>query len=1171
MFGDFGSTLHQAGSRYVGPFAIAVIALTASPAKGQIQPGEKPAVEAVTRETVESRIKEAEESQELAEDTKARIRELYQQALQDLDVAAGLSAQAAAFDDMAVNVQVKLQATKTQLDDLGSTATVAVPEDAAVTDLEQLLKKEEAELSRLKQDLARLDAEPARRQARRTEVPSSATSIRERLANIEKQLAVPAPADEPPLLTIAQQLRGRIQRQLLEQELATGEKELVAYAADATELVPLQRDLAARLVGQSESRVAQFLEMTNRRRQDEARKLAAVARMEAARAHPLLQPEASVNQAFAEQSEKLAPQIHAVSLELERTNQELERVQSEVKTTREKTDRGGLTEGIGLLLRRQLATLPDVRRHRRSLLARRSEMRSAELLLIDLYDARYALSDTEREVERKIAALRPLPADVDEDDLRRALRDLLETRKGLLDKLIQSQDSYFDLLVKFDSAEDELIKEVRAYSEYLRERVLWIRSAQVWSPGDLKPAGEAVGWLLRPDNWSDVGWALIPYGSRVRTLLGDDTPQRWTEIVSNVGTEMGKRPWPLVGSLLFIVYFVLLVANQRRIRRRIGELGDQAARRNCQRFLLTFHALVATVLISLLWPSLLLFLAWRLTTAVGPSDFARAVGHGLGLAGGYVLSFQLLRQICRSKGLAVAHFDWPAEASKLLRSSLRTLLTFSLPFVVVVTSLHGQSNESWQNSLARMCCIAALAVVSIVAHRLFRPNGEFFQAVLRSAPESWLWRLRRVWYGAAVFAPLVLAALALVGYYYTAYALAFRLQQTLWLVLILLVLASLVQRWLLVNRRRLAMDQALERRRTAQAQAAAAEKGTLSVSIAAVATTELDLGEMSQQSRQLLRVSLFVAAVLGMWFIWVDVLPALGILEDVRLWQVSVRDELQWITLEHLVFGLMIVAVMVLAVKNIPGLLELTLLQRLPLDAGARYASTTCIRYLITLIGLIFAFRIIGIEWSQYQWLVAAASVGLGFGLQEIFANFVSGLIVLMERPVRVGDIVTVEGVTGVVSRIRMRATTVTNWDRQEYIVPNKEFVTGRLLNWTLSNAINRVLVNVGVAYGADTERATEVLLSVANDSPLVLDDPPPVATFQGFGDSTLSFVLRCYLPNLDNRLATIHELHTEVHRRFAEAGIEIAFPQRDIHIRSSEPPFVIDDRRAAVAPSEPV
>jgi potassium efflux system protein len=175
----------------------------------------------------------------------------------------------------------------------------------------------------------------------------------------------------------------------------------------------------------------------------------------------------------------------------------------------------------------------------------------------------------------------------------------------------------------------------------------------------------------------------------------------------------------------------------------------------------------------------------------------------------------------------------------------------------------------------------------------------------------------------------------------------------------------------------------------------------------------------------------------------------------------------------------------------------------------------------------------------------------LAFGLQEMFANFVAGIIILFERPVRVGDIVTVDDVTGVVSRIRIRATSITNWDRKEYVVPNKEFITGRVLNWTLSDNINRIIINVGVAYGSDTEKARQLLLKVATEHPLTMDEPPSMATFEGFGDNSLNFVLRTFLPSMENRLQVIHELHTGIDRAFREAGIEIAFPQRDLHIRS--------------------
>jgi potassium-dependent mechanosensitive channel len=149
---------------------------------------------------------------------------------------------------------------------------------------------------------------------------------------------------------------------------------------------------------------------------------------------------------------------------------------------------------------------------------------------------------------------------------------------------------------------------------------------------------------------------------------------------------------------------------------------------------------------------------------------------------------------------------------------------------------------------------------------------------------------------------------------------------------------------------------------------------------------------------------------------------------------------------------------------------------------------------------------------------------------------------------------VTIGNIDGVVSRMRIRATTLTTWDRKEYLVPNKEFITGRVLNWTLSNSINRVIITAGIAYGSDTELARELLLKAAQEHPIVLEDPPPIATFEGFGDNALNFLLRCYLPNLDNRLVTITELHTTIDKAFRKAGITIAFPQRDVHLDSTHP-----------------
>jgi potassium efflux system protein len=193
--------------------------------------------------------------------------------------------------------------------------------------------------------------------------------------------------------------------------------------------------------------------------------------------------------------------------------------------------------------------------------------------------------------------------------------------------------------------------------------------------------------------------------------------------------------------------------------------------------------------------------------------------------------------------------------------------------------------------------------------------------------------------------------------------------------------------------------------------------------------------------------------------------------------------------------------------------------------------------------------------------------VGIGFGLQEIVANFISGLIILFERPIRVGDVVTVGDTDGVVTKIRIRATTIRNGDRKELLVPNKEFITSRLLNWSLSDKVTRVMVTAGVAYGTDVERAHALLREAAEAHERVLADPKPVLSLAGFGDNSPTLILRAFIDDLDYRLATISDLHKAINRKFEQAGIVIAFPQRDLHLDTREPLRV---RVAALRPDGP-
>ena len=173
--------------------------------------------------------------------------------------------------------------------------------------------------------------------------------------------------------------------------------------------------------------------------------------------------------------------------------------------------------------------------------------------------------------------------------------------------------------------------------------------------------------------------------------------------------------------------------------------------------------------------------------------------------------------------------------------------------------------------------------------------------------------------------------------------------------------------------------------------------------------------------------------------------------------------------------------------------------------------------------------------------------------MQEIFANFVSGIILLFERPIRVGDTVTINDVSGTVAKIRIRAIILIDPDRKEVIVPNKSFVTGQVINWALSNTVTRLVISIGVAYGSDLELVKRLLLQAANEQPSVLKDPEPRALFLNFGASTLEHELRVYVGQLSERISTIDALNRRINELFAEHNIDIAFNQLDVFIKNKD------------------
>jgi potassium efflux system protein len=221
------------------------------------------------------------------------------------------------------------------------------------------------------------------------------------------------------------------------------------------------------------------------------------------------------------------------------------------------------------------------------------------------------------------------------------------------------------------------------------------------------------------------------------------------------------------------------------------------------------------------------------------------------------------------------------------------------------------------------------------------------------------------------------------------------------------------------------------------------------------------------------------------------------------------------------------------------------------LPRGVPNAISTFANYSIVVIGVFVGAGILGIGLSNLALIVGALGVGIGFGLQNIVNNFVSGLILLFERPVQVGDAVQLGAVSGRITRIGFRASQVRTYNGSEVVVPNGELVSTQLINWTLSDRRRRLELSVGVAYGTDPDRVSSILAEVLKADPEVLVDPAPIIVFEAFGDSALTFRIMAWIADFENGWKSIHRINVAIARAFAAEGIEVPFPQRDLHVKS--------------------
>jgi len=1142
---------------------------------------------AITTASLEEALRELGDRLDLDDGTRAEARQLYQRALDELGQARLWTQRADEHDRLAAEAPGLIAVIREELAAAPTAPRPQVAPDATVRQAELTMEGAAAEAESARRAVEELRQEAATRSGRRAALPAEIDAARGRAGEASDQLrSLVAQAGEP----VPEARRALLSAQVLasEAEARALEREQASYDARA-ELLPARRDRAQRRLADAQRLAEAWRAVVNDLRRADAQRATERARdlrAQVAGGHEALRAGAAKVEELARERggpEGLAARIEAVTGELDQAVRQLASLRGRSQRVRARLSGAGLTTAMGLLLRQEYSTLRADRSERRRPSARASEVYDAQYRLMALQEEREAVGDVEQRVQAFLGAL-DLPSDSEELRAYESVaREIFTAERDALATSIDEYGIYVDRLGRLEETARELATETRVFREQIEEHILWVRSVAGGDPPDPVAAGQAAGWLLDPRTWAD---GLRPAAARA------------------------ARSWGRTALLALLVLAAFLA--ERLGRARIRALAPRVVRYTTDSSAHTWKAAGWTLVCAAAWPALCWALG-RILLPV-PQELPQALAPALDELARLLLLFELARRVLRPSGLAEAHFRWPGESVRALRGNLRWFTPTALVCAGVVLLMQNQPDERWNDSLGRAVFLVAMIAQALFLFRLLRPDGAILGPYVGANDDSLIVRLRHLWLVLGVVIPLALGVLALRGYYYAATQLESRLLYALAFLFGVLLVHALLMRWLFTARRRLAVEQARQKRAAERAAKAdgASETGS-------EAEEQVDIPAVDAQTKAVFRVAVGVTVLVGLYFLFASLLPALRILERAQVWPrfellavevpglaappspvgaaaagaggpvsaagaevpplvgplaaprdsmaqgAAPRTEGAHVSLADVLAALILIVLTAIAVRNVPGLLEMALLQRLPLDAGARYAAKAIARYAIVVVGVSAAFAAIGVGWAKVQWLAAALTFGLAFGLQEIFANFVSGLIILFERPIRLDDLVTIGGVEGKVTRIRMRATTIMDWDRRELIVPNKEFITGQLINWTLSDPITRVTISVGVAYGSDTRKTRELLLESARRSEWVLKEPEASAIFREFGDSSLVFQLRMFTATRDNYLKLINDVMTRIDDRFREAGIEIAFPQMDLHLRSARAAL-----RVETAPADP-
>ena len=799
-----------------------------------------------------------------------------------------------------------------------------------------------------------------------------------------------------------------------------------------------------------------------------------------------------------DQAAETQSRIRALQAERERYAALREDLSNRLENVRLRLELSGMTDAVGTLFleeRRRLGALANVD------LAIRQIARELDQSRVRIIG------------HRELIPTAPAGVELAEDEASTAMRDL---QRRVADTLLQGEGKLIEELEETDRLLRDVSGVVDELDRILGEALLWWPSHVHVSLDWIKSAPAAVVALLDPAAWRTTGTALA-------------------EVTV-------KRPY---ASILTLLVVGLLYRGGRATGRRLRELAEKTRHRFTDSIKLTWKAMGWSLLRVLPAPVLLGATGFRLDRLPDTDAGVDIIAAVLWISAIWWLAGHLLAIFISRNGVATVHFEWNPTLVTRLRRHVKWYLPIQFVLIMLLALAFVHPDDLVFDVFGRAALVASGVIGGFLAWRLLAPGPEL---------GSTFSERRRRFFRFVTFAYAAgLVGLALAGYLLTVSELFARTIDTVVVLCVVGLGYHLAARALILSETRLR----LRRMREQREKAAAIESNSLTSDGGPdLPEPHLSIEDVNQQTRTLVKVAAGASMVLALFWVWSDVLPALTWLDNYTLWErpINGTDDMSVISLQDVLLAIGLGWLFVLGARNLPGLVEILLARSTRMDGAGRYTVGMLLRYAITVVAVVTVFSRLGLRWAELQWLVAALTLGLGFGLQEVVANFVSGLIMLFERPVRIGDTITIGEYSGTVARIRTRATTIIDWDNREIVVPNKNFITERLINWTLSDTMTRIVLPLGVRYDADPELVIDTLKSIARAHPAVLDDPEPTALFLKLGDSSLQFELRAYVGQLRDRLQTTSDLHREIVRAFRALGIPIAFPQMDLHIRDVPP-----------------